>query len=309
MSDAALVLLNPTAGRGRAGKLWSELSPRLKDRWPALRLHATTGPGDAERRVTEWAGQDGAGPIVVLGGDGTIHEAVNGMPAVGPPPLAVIPAGTGNDVARNTGVPLDPWAAAELIGRTGPRLLDLGSLEFREPGGTLRRIGFVNSASMGVSPAANRHARTLRRILPGRLCYSVGGVVALLTAPRRRFEVGTGEPGDYEGRALNITFANGRGFGGGMRIAPGASPWDGRLDRVIIEEMGLFRSLLALTRLRSGGHVGMAEVAITRIAGVTRVGSPGPALQLEADGHDYRAEGPITVSIRPGALQLLNAAG
>jgi diacylglycerol kinase (ATP) len=310
VNGAALVLLNPTAGRGRAGRLWTELSDLLKARWPALQLHETTGPGDAQRRAAEWARQAGPGPIVVLGGDGTVHEAVNGIPGEGPAPaLAVIPAGTGNDVARNTGVPLEPRAAADLIGRIGPRLLDLGSLEFREPGGSLRRVTFLNSVSMGVSPAANRHAQALRRVLPGRLCYTIGGVVALLTAPRRRFALGTGDGMEFEGDALNITFANGRGFGGGMRIAPDASPWDGQLDRVIIGKLGLFRSLLALARLRGGGHAGMAEVQITRTATGTHISSPGPLLHLEADGHDYPAEGPVTVSVRPGALELINAAG
>lgn len=310
MSGAALVLLNPTAGRGRAGRLWAELSPLLRARWPGLLIHRTTGPGDAERRTAEWARQAEPGPIVVLGGDGTVHEAVNGPPVEGPTPaVALIPGGTGNDVARNTGVPLDPVAAVNLIGRTGPRLLDLGSLEFREPGGTPRRVTFLNSVSMGVSPAANRHAQALRRILPGRLCYTLGGIVALLTAPRRRFELETLSRKEFEGDALNITFANGRGFGGGMRIAPDASPWDGELDRVIIGKLGLFRSLLALARLRGGGHVGMPEVHITRTAIRTLIRSPGAALHLEADGHDYPAEGPVTVSVRPGALRLINAAG
>ena len=134
-------------------------------------------------------------------------------------------------------------------------------------------------------------------------------MVALLTAPRRRFELGTGDGKEFEGDALNITFANGRGFGGGMRIAPDASPWDGQLDWVIIGKLGLVRSLLALARLRGGGHVGMAEVRISRTAATTHIRSPGPALHLEADGHDYPAEGPVTVSVRPGALQVINAAG
>jgi diacylglycerol kinase (ATP) len=310
VSGAALVLLNPTAGRGRAGRLWTELSPLLQARWPGLQLHQTTGPGDAERRAAEWARQAEPGPIVILGGDGTVHEMVNGGAAEGPAAsLALIPAGTGNDVARNTGVPLNPVAAVDQIGRAGPRLLDLGALEFREPGGTLRQVTFLNSVSMGVSPAANRHARALRRVFPGRLSYTLGGVVALLTAPRRPFELETAGGKAFEGDALNITFANGRGFGGGMRIAPDASPWDGQLDRVVIGRLGLFRSLLALARLRGGGHVGMAEVHITRTAVRTRISSPGAALDLEADGHDYRADGPVTISIRPGALRLLNAAG
>lgn len=310
MSGAALVLLNPAAGRGRAGKLWTEFSPLLQARWPRLQLHQTSGPGDAERRAAEWARQAEPGPIVILGGDGTVHEAVNGPPVEGPvPPVALIPAGTGNDVARNTGVPLDPVAAVDLIGRAGPRLLDLGSLKFRDPGGSPRQVSFLNSVSMGVSPAANRHAQALRRVLPGRLCYTLGGVAALLTAPRRRFELETVSGKEFEGDALNITFANGRGFGGGMRIAPDASPWDGQLDRVIIGRLGLFRSLLALARLRGGGHVGMPEVHITRTAVQTRICSPGAALHLEADGHDYPAEGPVTISVRPGVLRLINAAG
>ena len=91
MSGAALVLLNPAAGRGRAGRLWTEVSPVLKPRWPELLLYRTTGPGDAEQRAAEWVRIVADHPVIVLGCDGTVHEAVNGMAAEGPMASLAVP--------------------------------------------------------------------------------------------------------------------------------------------------------------------------------------------------------------------------
>ncbi len=308
MNGSALAILNPTSGRGRATGLWRRLRPALEAHFPRLVVYETTGPGDAEARAAEWARSGETAAIIVVGGDGTIHEAVNGLAGAGSPvPLGVIPAGTGNDFARNAGIPLDPELAIAKLGQGARRRLDLGRLSFHEPGGAERSVVFLNSTSVGVSPAANRHAQRLGRFLPGRLCYVTGGVVALLTEPRRRFTVTEAGGTVHEGSALNITVANGAGFGSGMRISPESSPWDGVLERVIIERVGLVRALLAFSRLRRGAHIGMPEVTVTKTAATTTIESAGSPLHVEADGHDFLAEGRITVSLEPGAIRVLGA--
>lgn len=299
MSGAALVILNPVSGKGRATRIWEAIAPTLGDF--TCHLVRTTKPGDAERRTVEWTGASGAGPIIVVGGDGTIHEVVNGLTRANAPlPFGVIPAGTGNDFARNAGIPLRPASALQRLRQGGRKSLDLGRLAFQEPGGTLRSVVFVNSCSVGVSPAANRRAR--------RLGYVAGGLLSLLFEPRRSFRVTEAGRTVHEGRALNITMANGAGFGGGMRISPDSSPWDGVLERVIIGELGLARALLAFSRLGRGGHLGMREVTVTRTASLTVIEPPEGPCYLEADGHDYVTDGAIRVSIEPAALTVLGAA-
>ena len=94
--SSVLAIINPVAGRGRAELRWRELRAAASD--TALLDYRTTGPGDAARRAAEWARSAGAGPIIVIGGDGTVHETVNGLHSAGNLlPIAVLPAGTGND--------------------------------------------------------------------------------------------------------------------------------------------------------------------------------------------------------------------
>lgn len=298
MSHAALVILNPVSGRGRATRLWWRLRRGLQVRFPHLVVYETTGPRDAGRRAAAWAEAGERGPILLMGGDGTLHEVVNELfRGRWNLPIGVIPSGTGNDFARNAGIPLDPDLAAGRLEEGSGKPLDLGRLSFRDRAGVERSVVFLNSTSVGVSPVANRHAR--------RLGYVAGGVVALLTAPRRRFTVTEAGRIIHEGKTLNITVANGAGFGGGLRISPDSSPWDGVLERVIIGRIELGRALLAFARLRRGGHVGMREVSITRTAGTTVIEPEGALTQVEADGHDFLAAGRITVSVEAAAIRVL----
>ena len=297
MSRAALVILNPVSGKGRTTRLWWRLRRGVEQHFPHLMVHETTGPGDAARQAAIWAAAGEPGPILIVGGDGTIHEVVNGLFAGERNlPFGVIPSGTGNDFARNAGIPLDPGLAVERLGQASGRLLDLGRLHFRDPAGVERRVMFLNSTSVGVSPAGNRHAQWLG--------YTLGGIAALLSERRRRFTVSEGGRMVHEGKALNITMANGAGFGAGMRISPDSFPWDGVLERVIIGPIGLGRALLAFSRLRHGGHIGMAGISVTRAAGETTIETEG-ALLVEADGHEFRAAGKITVSLEAGAIRVL----
>lgn len=299
MSRAALVILNPVSGRSRATRHWWRLRRSLEVGFPHLVVHETVGPGDAERQAGEWARSGQPGAIVVMGGDGTIHEVVNGLASAGSRgPLGVIPSGTGDDFARNTGIPLDPDLAVERLMEIEERRLDLGRLAFRDLAGIERSVAFVNSTSVGASPAANRYAQ--------RLGYVTGGVVALLTESVRRFTVSEAGRTVHDGKALNITVANGAAFGGGLLISPDSSPWDGVLERVVIGPLGLVRSLLAFSRLRRGAHIGMRDITVAAITEPTTIESEG-AFRVEADGHDYVADGRVTVSIEPGAVSVLGA--
>lgn len=309
MSGAVLAILNPTSGGGRATRHWWRLRRTIETHFPHLVVHETASTGDAARRAAEWGRSGETGAIVVVGGDGTIHEVVNALAVAGTPvPLGVIPSGTGNDFARNAGIPLDSDLAAERLVQGAGRRLDLGRLRFRQPDGIERSVVFVNSTSVGVSPAANRYAQRLAPFLPGRLCYVTGGVVALLTQPRRRFTVTEAGHAVHRGKTLNITIANGAEFGGGMRISPDSSAWDGVLERVIIGEVGLGRALLAFSRIRQGAHIGMREVTVAKLTGETTIEADG-AFPVEADGHDYVADGALTVSVEVGALRVLGVSG
>ena len=297
--SSVLAIINPVAGRGRAALRWRERRPFAMAAADTVVDYRTAGPGDAERRAAEWTRTPGGGPIIVIGGDGTVHEIVNGLHSAGRMvPIAVLPAGTGNDFVRNVGATSDPRVLLSGLDRPGRRC-DLGCLDFAG-----RTVVFVNSVSTGVSAVANRYAQRLKRMLPGWLRYAVAGGWALLAAPRRSVMLTSADGEEIRG-PLNLTIANGASFGGGMRIAPEAVPDDGLLDRIVIEPISAVRAIIALSRLYRGSHVRMTGVRSDRASLPAMLRACDGTLEIEADGQNFVTTGEVRVSLRPGMLQVL----
>jgi YegS/Rv2252/BmrU family lipid kinase len=269
-------------------------------------VRTTQAPGDAERWATEWGREHPGHPVLAVGGDGTVHEIVNGLLAAGRRnPLGILPAGTGNDVARNTGIPADPAAAIERFSRGTVIPIDAGRLRFRTAEGVDRSRFFINSVSVGVSPRANHIAARIRGFLPGRLRYPISGVVALFAEAAGHYSVTAGGRSLHTGTALNLTLANGASFGGGMRIAPAAVVSDGALDLVVIGALGRIRALVALSRLYAGTHVRMHGVRVTPVRETVQVRRDDGAMLIEADGEEFAGGMELWVDILPGAIHLL----
>lgn len=307
MAIPALAIVNPVAAGGRAGKLWPPLLPAVAERFPGLVVRATRAPGDGEVIGREWAQIYPSSSVIVVGGDGTLHEAVNGLVLAGwRGSLGVIPAGTGNDFARNSGLPLRADQAMAGIGHWVPRPVDLGRIRFTDQSGIARERLFLNAVSLGVSPRANRLAHSIKTILPGRFSYAISGVLALFLAGRGSYTVRHDGVVVLSGEALNITVANGASFGGGMLISPGSKLDDGVLDQVVIGPVGALRALLALSRLYQGSHVNMRGVTVTPVRGTMRLARGDGAMLLEADGQDFDAIGELAIDVVPGAVTLLS---
>jgi diacylglycerol kinase family enzyme len=246
--------------------------------------------------------------VLAYGGDGTVHEVVNGLlsgDGGGPPRLGIIPAGTGNDVARNSGIPADAEAAIARLAPERPRPVDAARIRFHSREGLSRTRFFINSTSVGVSPVANHIAARVRRVLPGKICYALGGVLALIAESAGSYTVTSGEATLFSGPALNLTLANGASFGGGMRISPASVVSDGTLDLVVIGAIGRIRALLALSRLYAGTHVRMGGIRVVPARQPVHLRRADRAMLIEADGAEFEAGNDLWVDILPGAVQLL----
>lgn len=256
MSDKPVPLfLNPVAGRGRAGKLARSIKETLRVRGLDSTIKESTGPGDLEEQICEYS-RSQAGPLIIAGGDGSVHEAVNGILRSGTKtPLGLIPVGTGNDFAKACGISLD-WemAAALLADRISdsvpPRRIDAGRMNERY---------FANGAGIGFDAKINQIARKYNWPI-GDLIYFVAVLEGLwdgVITPSVTMKFNDQE---YRGRITLANVSNGAWVGGMFYIAPMAENDDGAFDLVFAEPVTRRRVLALLPRLIKGTHTSEPDI-------------------------------------------------
>jgi YegS/Rv2252/BmrU family lipid kinase len=300
----ALVVHNPTAGGGRAGRLAPRVVERLRGDGVEVAQHPTRSLEDARLAACQAAPEVDA--VVAVGGDGTVGACAAGLadagPAGGSPggsgvraALGVVPAGGGNDAARSLGLPADdPLAAAGLLTGLRRRPADLATVAGR---------AYLNVAGAGFDSEVNRVANQRLGWARGRPRY-VGAVLAQLVVGRTaRFElVLDGRAQQVEGWLVAV--ANGPSYGGGMRVAPRASLADGLLDVVVIGAIGKLEFLRTFPKVFSGAHVEHPAVAVHRAARVDL--DADRTLAVYADGEPAGTL-PATFEVRPSAVTVLAA--
>ena len=297
-ADTIHLFLNPTAGRGRAGRRCPRILELFHQSGIQVDYYASQGVGDLEAQVL--ASVDaGAKHVVVAGGDGSVHEAVNGiMRSDRTAALGVIPTGTGNDFAKACEVPLN-WEhatrlLADRISAVGhPRKIDVGRFNDRF---------FANGAGIGFDATVTRVAQSIH--LP------IGDLVYLLAIFRTMFgSIATPRvqirAGDFtwDGPLTLAAISNGPWVGGMFHIAPMASNSDEQFELLIAKPVTRRRILTLLPKLMNGEHLQEPEI----------VHQPVTALSIKAerpipshlDGEVQALQSEFELSLLPGALDLL----
>lgn len=296
MTAPVLLLVNPSAGGGRAGRLASDVLERLRGEGVQVR-----GEFTRDIRHAREAGHSAAlaGEVVAcLGGDGLFGAVADRVREVPGAVLAVLPGGRGNDLARVLGIGQDPVAACGVLARGVARKLDLGEVAGK---------AFVGIASAGFDSDANRIANEAPARL-GDLVYAYGALRALIGWRPARFTITLEPDGDVDARqtheilGYSVAAANSRAYGGGMLLAPTALLDDGMLDIVAIERVSKARFLANLPKVFKGTHVKLDSVRCWR-AREAQIVSDRP-FTLYADG-DPIAELPARVRALPDAVSVL----
>jgi diacylglycerol kinase (ATP) len=277
-----VLIANPRSGRRTVGEKLREIERVLREAGLGYRIVQTDRPGHATEAARDALAR-GERYLVAVGGDGTVHEVVNGMLA-GDRPLAadavlgVVPAGSGCDFARSFGLPGDAVRAAGHLAGDGVRPVDVGKVTVTAGAGEATRY-FLNIAEAGLGGAVVARAATLASFL-GPARYFCGFWLSL---PRfRPAEVRLEVDGqDYAWRAHNVVAANGRFYGGGMQISPKSQPDDGALDVLVMvgPKSDAFTTLPKVYRARHLPHRNIVELRASRV----RVEAD-PAFPVEADG-------------------------
>ena len=305
-----LVIINPAAGSGAGHDLFRHREHELLDVIGEFELRFTSQRGDAET-ITAHALREGPRDIFVVGGDGTINEVVNGMFAGESPAhaagsrLALLGGGTGSDLMRTLG--LDSFDnTLEAIRDRRSIEVDVAKVvcQCRSSGSLVERL-YVNIASFGLSSMANLEVSRFSAI-GGSVAYAAATAWSLIgwSNPRVRITYSNAEGAlrAYEGAVVMGAFANGRYFGSGMLIAPGAELADGLLNMVLVGDMRR-RDIVRFARhLYDGSHIKHPDV-VSAVA--TRVDVEGPAnVMIEADG-DVLGHLPASFELSPHTLSVV----
>jgi diacylglycerol kinase (ATP) len=296
-----VLIANPRAGRGRVDAALPKVERVLRDEGLDYRIVRTTHPGHATEAARH-ALRSGERFLVAAGGDGTVHEVVNGMIQNGLPlapdaVLGVVAAGSGCDFVRTFGLPGDAGSAARRLASGRVRAIDVGTVTCID-GGAERTRYFVNIAEAGLGGAVVARTARLGRFL-GAARYA-GGV--WLTLPGfRPAPVRLDTDGHTSRwRAFNVVVANGRFYGGGMQISPKSDPGDGLLD-VLVMTGPKSDAFATLPKVYRGTHLPHRNIAELR-AGEIRLDADRP-FPVEADG-EIVGTTPVSFGIIPGVIRL-----
>lgn len=299
-----LVIANPRAGTGTSSAL-DVVTAGIRDAGRALAVATTTGAGDGEL-IARQGVEDGHRHVIVVGGDGTLHDVVNGLvdveAGVARAPdlkLGIVGAGTGSDFARTFGLDRRPAIALRHALHDTTMRIDVGRVRFRAADGATTTRAFANMVSIGWTAAVVRGAARLPRRLRGAR-YVAAGVLA---APRMRSSPVSVvlDHTTREDEVCEVIVANGQFFGAGLKVAPRALPDDGVLNVQTWATRPL-DVLREMPRVRLGEHLEHPDVREwqSRTVSVDPAGRP---LPVEADGEPLGTT-PVTIDLLPGILAL-----
>ena len=286
------IIINPTAGSGRSARYRRMIEDRLRNEGISHRFHETRYPGDGirlARQMTTSDKQDGF-DIVAMGGDGTLHEVLNGIADPSKVRLGIIPCGSGNDFAAVAGIPITAEGALDVLLGCEARFTD-----YLECGG----VRGINAIGTGIDVEILRRYSRMK-LLKGSPAYLASLLLTLFSYRAKQFsEREAGESRSHS--ALIACAGNGRRIGGGIPVCPEAVIDDGLMDIVIVDDVP--------RRSIPGGLVKLLKGQILKLPGTTcrrnsrlHLESEGP-MPVQIDGEIYE-DLPFDVRVMSGALRV-----
>jgi diacylglycerol kinase (ATP) len=296
-----VLICNRGAGRKGNARVLPEVLEELEKRGLEHEVRFTEGPGHASEIATK-ALEEGCRLVVAVGGDGTVHEVVNGMirddVAVNPEAaLGVVASGSGCDFIKTFGLPTGPTFAAAHLDGPESFPIDIGKITLQSKGETVIRY-FANIAEAGIGAAVVQRAMTLPRALgPTRYLVAFWLMLRKFKSPNVVVDLVDRK---YEGRMNNLVVANGQFFGGGMKIAPKAAPTDGLLD-VQVDNTRKKEAIALLPKIYKGQHVPHPDIREFKRARLSITSDR--EIPIEADG-ELLGYTPATFEVLRDAIRL-----
>ncbi len=298
----AKIIVNPKGSGGKVGQQWPALRETLLQGGLCFDAELTEYPRHATE-IARRALDDGFRYFVVVGGDGTVHEAVNGLVVERRVPpdvtLSIIPGGTGSDYIRVLGISRDPAEACRTTLGQATRLMDIGEIQCMRDGQPHTRY-FVNVAGLGFdSEVCERVNRSSKRI-SGTVPYLTSLVLTLFSYHNKDIQL-TIDGRQSQGRFNSVVVCNGQYFGGGMWVGPRAAPDDGLFDVVLLGDLSKLEFLRNVPRVYKGTHLTHPKVTSMHATEVHVEAAQRMFIQAEGE---LVGEAPATFRLLPGALNL-----
>jgi diacylglycerol kinase (ATP) len=295
IAERMLVLANPSAGGGRAGKVCAGIADLFAKLGVHQDMEMARSRQDLQGRA-RGAAAAGYAIVVALGGDGTFHDVV-GATLGQDISLGFLPAGSGKDIAAGLGIPRDVFEAVRSLVRSRPRKMDVARMRFESDA---REASYAGAGGLGLDAEAAKLVNTKLRWLPGRTRYAAGALLAWRKF--RPVELYAEMDGKiWKGRVMLAAIANAPSYGAGLRIAPGARMDDGLLDVTIVGEMPLARLMEALPLVFGAGEWRWDGVWRFRARRVRLAAEPKAAFQ--GDG-EILGESPLEAEALAGAIRV-----
>jgi diacylglycerol kinase (ATP) len=297
-------IVNPAAANGAVARHWPRDRQTLTRAGTDLTEERTQRSGDATRLARE-AGEEGFDVVLYVGGDGTANEVANGILQLPPdarPVMAALPYGTGADLPHSLGLDPGPEAALHRLHRHHERVLDVASTTFTDADGAVVQRHYVNIADVGIGGYVAQRVNRSSKALGGFASFFWATLVEFVRLPTVELELTVDGRVRFNGPAVSVAVCNGPRFGGGMLMAPSASPDDGILDVVLIGDISSIELALNIRRLYRGTH--MSHPKVRGLTGQEILVESNAAIPLEMDG-EQPGTTPFRVHVEPRSLRFL----
>lgn len=310
-ADAIVFIVNLQAKNGYCRKIWERVKQELAEKQVKYTVYFTEYSGHA-REIANMIGEKSLKKktlLVAVGGDGTVHEVING--AINYPHISVanIPAGSGNDFSRGFHIPRKPLSALQFIlyeHNDEEMFIDIGSIKLQK-----QLCYFVNNMGVGfdalITTEANhsKMKKILNRFSLGTFVYVYILLKKLFVYRTSTMEITIDDQKQLYSKVWFMTVSNQPYYGGGMKIAPNAVPVDGEFDVTIVSEVSRLKILFMFISVFWGGHTELKGVKCLRGRSIQIQSNE--FLPVHADG-EYIGTTPIQIEVLPGSLSVLRFA-
>ena len=301
-------IINPKAGNGHCFKVWERVEHQLKEKQIPYLSFFTQSPGHAKNLASQIALKNRKQKIIIaVGGDGTMHEVMNGAVKDQNITLGFIPGGSGNDFSRGFQIPADPVEALDVILRLAKQQgmpIDIGKITMSDS----NMHYFINNMGAGFDAVISfdvnqsRIKAILNKLSLGQLVYVYFLLKKLFTYKTSTIDLSIDGKKHIFEQTWFVTVSNQPYYGGGMKIAPAAVPNDGLLDITVVHQLSRWKLLLVFISVFWGKHIRFKEVKTFTGRDVS-IQSP-TALFVHADG-EHIGFTPLDINLQKSAMEVL----